>query len=81
MVEPQEISHRSRLVALFLCLLFGVFGAHRFYVRKTGTAVLMLLTFGGFMIWAMIDLIFIVLGSFRDKEGKRILRWFEEGSI
>ena len=80
-MEQTELSSRSRLVALLFCFLFGVFGAHRFYVRKFGTAVLMLCTFGGLTIWTMIDLILIALGSFRDKEGKLLLKWFEEGSI
>ena len=81
-MENENISPRSRMVAILFCLLFGVFGAHRFYVGKTGTAILMILTIGGgFGIWVMIDLILITLGSFRDKEGRRLLRWFEEGSI
>jgi hypothetical protein len=37
----------------------------------------MLLTLGGLGIWALVDLIFIVVGSFRDKEEKRIYRWME----
>jgi len=82
MVNQVEISSRSRMVALLLCFFFGLFGAHRFYVGKIGTGILMICTIGGgFGIWVGIDLIFIVLGSFRDKQGKRILKWFEEGSI
>ena len=82
MVDQTGISSKLRLVALLFCFLFGIFGAHRFYVGKTGTAILMICTLGGgFGIWVMIDLILIALGSFRDKEGKRLLKWFEEGSI
>lgn len=40
MMTPAHISPRTRLVALILCFFAGVFGAHRFYVGKTGTAVL-----------------------------------------
>jgi hypothetical protein len=29
----------------------------------------MLITFGGFGIWALIDFVMIVTGSFRDKQG------------
>lgn len=36
---------------------------------KTGTAILMLLTFGGLGIWALIDFIMVVVGNFRDSDG------------
>jgi len=65
-----NISERSWIAALLLCLLFGVFGAHRFYVGKIGTAILMLLTLGGFGIWTVVDLIIIICGDFKDKNGK-----------
>jgi TM2 domain-containing membrane protein YozV len=80
-VNSSEISPKSRLVAVLLCLLFGVFGAHRFYVGKIGTGILMLVTFGGFGIWALIDLILVIVGSFRDKEGRLVFRWTEPGSM
>lgn len=80
-MEPHEYSEKSRLVALLLCFFFGVFGAHRFYVGKIGTGVAMLLTLGGCGIWAMVDLIIILMGSFRDREGQRIYQWFEPDSI
>jgi TM2 domain-containing membrane protein YozV len=80
-METTEFSPRSRLVALLFCLLLGVFGAHRFYVGKIGTGILMLLTLGGLSIWTLIDLILIVAGSFRDKEGRRVFRWTEPGSM
>jgi TM2 domain-containing membrane protein YozV len=72
-----NISPKSRLAAVLLCFFLGCFGAHRFYLRKTGTAVLMLITLGGLGIWALVDLIFILTGSFRDKEEKRVYRWLE----
>ena len=49
--------------AFLLCWFFGVFGAHRFYMGKTGSAILQLLTLGGLGIWALIDLIRIITGS------------------
>jgi TM2 domain-containing membrane protein YozV len=76
-----EFSPRSRLVALLFCILFGVFGVHRFYVGKIGTGILMLVSIGGLGIWMLIDLILIAVGSFRDKEGRRVFRWTEPGSI
>ena len=80
-MNTTELSPRSRLVALLFCVLLGVFGVHRFYVGKIGTGILMLVTIGGLGIWTMIDLILIAVGSFRDKEGRRVFRWTEPGSI
>ncbi len=70
-------SPKSRLAAALLCLLFGLFGAHRFYVGKHGTALLMLFTLGGLGIWSTVDLIFIVIGAFRDGEGGLLRNWGE----
>ena len=80
-LNSPEISSKSRLVAVLLCFIFGVFGAHRFYVGKIGTGILMLITIGGFGIWTLIDLILIIIGSFKDKEGRLVFRWTEPGSM
>ena len=77
-----ERSPKSRFVALLLCFFLGWLGVHRWYVGKKGTAILMPLTLGGFFgIWVLIDVIYIACGVFRDKDGARVLQWFEEGSI
>jgi TM2 domain-containing membrane protein YozV len=80
-VDPSNVSAKSRLVTLLFCILLGIFGVHRFYVGKIGTGILMLLTLGGLGIWNLIDLILVAVGSFRDKEGKRVFRWLEPGSM
>ena len=78
----ENVSEKSRLVALLLCFFLGWLGAHRFYVGKVGTGILMPLTLGGFFgIWVLVDLIFIACGIFRDKDDQRLFRWFEEGSV
>jgi len=70
-----ETSDKNRTVAALLAFLFGVFGAHRFYVGKIGTGVLQLLTFGGFGIWSLVDLLIILFGEFRDRDGDKIRDW------
>ena len=55
--------------AALLCFFLGVLGVHRFYVGKWLTGILQLLTFGGLGIWAMIDLILIIVGTFKDSDG------------
>ena len=74
-----SVSPKARLIVLLLCFFLGYLGVHRFYVGKVGTGVLMLLTAGGLGIWWIIDTIIIACGSFRDKDDKRILDWFESG--
>lgn len=74
-------SDKSRVVALVLAALLGVFGAHRFYVGKIGTGILMLLTFGGMGIWYLVDVILIASGSFRDADGRRVVHWTEDEAI
>ncbi len=71
MSDPQ-VSDKGFVPAILLCFFFGVFGVHRFYVGKIGTGILQLLTFGGFGIWALVDFIMIVVGSFTDKQGRPI---------
>ena len=68
-------SERSRTVALVLNGLLGIFGAHRFYVGKTGSGVAMMCTFGGCGLWWLYDLVLIVGGEFRDAEGRRVVHW------
>jgi TM2 domain-containing membrane protein YozV len=68
-------SEKSRLVALLLCMFLGYLGIHRFYVGKIGTGILMIITAGGLGIWVLIDLIMIVVGSFRDKAGRKVYNW------
>ncbi len=80
-MEPNEISDRSRGVALALCSVIGPFGGHRFYVGKVGTGLAMLCTFGGLGIWWLYDIITVAAGGFRDVEGKRVWRWAEPGSL
>jgi hypothetical protein len=70
-----DVSPRSRLVTLLLCVFLGGLGIHRFYVGKTGTGIIWLLTLGVLGIGALIDLIMIAAGSFRDKSGLLVLDW------
>lgn len=65
---------RSWLVALLLCFFLGCLGAHRFYAGYKLLGVVQLITFGGLGIWALIDLIMIALGKFRDAQGRPLSR-------
>ena len=69
-------SERSRGVTFALAALLGPFGAHRFYVGKNRSGVLMLCTVGGLGLWYLYDLILVAGGSFRDIEGRLVSRWY-----
>ena len=64
-----------------LAFFLGMFGAHRFYVGRTGSAIAMLiLTFtvvGALItvVWHLIDWIMILIGSFEDEDGKLLKQW------
>jgi hypothetical protein len=75
MTDPSQVSDKVRVVALPVAFLLGVFGAHRFYVGKIGTGLLMAGTLGGCGLWWLYDLILIVAGEFRDSDGRRVTRW------
>lgn len=71
------------LITLLLCLFLGSLGIHRFYTGQTKTGVIMLLlcVLGGMIfglgaiaawIWAIVDLINIIIGKFVDGEGNVI---------
>ena len=67
-------SQQDWLVALLLCFFIGVIGAHRFYVGKIGTGLLMVFTLGGLGIWTFIDLVLIIVGKFKNKDGEVLSR-------
>jgi hypothetical protein len=71
----EPISPSSRAAAAILCFVVGVLGIHRFYVGKIGTGVVMLLTLGGLGIWALVDFIWILVGTFKDKSGRVLANW------
>ena len=64
-----EVSDRSWVVTLLFAIFLPV---HRFYVGKIGTGILYLITFGGFGIWYIIDIVMIILDKFTDKEGRKL---------
>jgi TM2 domain-containing membrane protein YozV len=68
-------SQKRILPAAILSGFLGFLGVHRFYAGKIGTGILQLCTLGGFGIWAFIDFIMIVCGSFTDGDGNKISQW------
>lgn len=61
---------KSQLVALLLCIFLGYIGIHRFYLGYTTIGILQIITLGGCGIWALIDLIRIITGDLKPKDGE-----------
>jgi len=57
------------LTALLLSLLVGWLGVDRFYLGYTGLGILKLVTLGGCGVWALVDLILIILNKLPDAQG------------
>jgi len=61
---------KSKTTAILLALFLGGLGIHRFYLGYTWQGVVQLLTLGGLGIWALIDLIRIITGDLKPKDGE-----------
>ena len=60
---------KNKTVAILLSLFLGGLGVDRFYLGYTGLGILKLLTLGGLGVWALIDLVRIITGNLKPKDG------------
>lgn len=67
---PGLYSDKELVTTAIISWLVGVFGVDRFYLGYTGLGVAKLLTFGGCGVWAIIDLILIILRKVPDAQGR-----------
>ena len=68
-------SHKSRKTALIICILFGLFGFHYFYVGRTMRGLLAMFTLNFCMIGWILDISKILHGRFRDQYGNPLIEW------
>lgn len=59
--------------AYFAAALFGMLGVHLFYLNKTGKGILYLLTLGLFGVGWFFDSLEMLLGIYKDREGRYLL--------
>ena len=70
--RERGLSNRNWNTALLLSILMGIFGADRFYVGRTGLGILKLVTFGGYFVWWVMDVILLLQGRMKDDLGKLV---------
>lgn len=68
-------STKNRTIALILCIFGGWLGLHEFYVGKTITGIIYLLTVGLFGIGWIISSLAILLGNFKDNNNAVLRQW------
>lgn len=51
---------KSKWISFFLCLFFGIFGAHKFYEGRILLGILYIFTVGIFGFGVVIDLILLI---------------------
>jgi len=68
-MAPTGVSDKSFIVLVLLSFFGGGLGLDRFYAGHIGLGILKLLTLGGCVIWALVDLIIAITGNFKDEKG------------
>ncbi len=68
-VRLSRVGQKDLTTAVLLSMFLGGFGVDRFYLGYTGLGILKLVTLGGCGIWAIVDLILIILRKLPDAQG------------
>ena len=71
-VVVDNVSPKNGVVTVLLCFVLGGLGVHSFYAGNIVAGIIQLLTLGCCGIWTFVDFILILVGSYKDGEGKII---------
>ena len=78
MNEHFNVSEKRILPTFLLFLVLSwPLGAHRFFLKRYASAILFIITIGGFGIWWIIDFILIVTGTMKDDRGQVVKIWID----
>ncbi len=67
---PGLFSDKEWLTTVLLSAFIGTLGVDRFYLGQTGLGIAKLLTCGGCGVWALIDLILVLMRKMTDADGR-----------
>jgi hypothetical protein len=79
--EPYRTAGRTFIATWLFAMLLGFWGADRFYLGKLGTAIVKLVTLGGLGVWVLVDLILVLVGAQRDREGRPLVGYQEHKRV
>ena len=69
---PALPSEKSFLATWLFAWLLGFFAVDRFYLGKVGTGLIKLFTFSGLGVWWLVDIVLVLTGAQRDKQGRTL---------
>jgi TM2 domain-containing membrane protein YozV len=72
--DRRTASDKNWNTALILSVILGFFGADRFYVGRIGLGILKLITFGGYFVWWIVDIVLLLQGRMKDDLGREVRR-------
>jgi len=64
-----QVSPKSKVATLILAIFLGWLGIHRFYAGRYISGAVYLFTYGVFYCGWILDIILIIMGKFKDKNG------------
>ena len=69
---------KSQIITLLLCIIVGFLGIHRFYLGYTSIGIIQALTFGGCLVWWIVDIILVLSGNLGPADGSEYYPKFED---